>query len=215
MSEHEREVPAATIARLPRYLRALDELAGQAATTASSEQLAELAGVGSPLLRRDLSHLGSHGVRGVGYDVAQLREQMASALGLAADLAVLIIGIGNLGHALASYMAGGRVGYRVAALVDADPRVVGTEVAGLTVEDERDLAEVVRRERVALAVIATPSEAAQQVCGRLVDAGVTGILTFAPVALRVPPGVGVRSVDLASELQILAFRVHGEAGQGS
>ncbi|MCV2394868.1 redox-sensing transcriptional repressor Rex, partial [Actinotalea sp. M2MS4P-6] len=212
-----RPVPPATVARLPRYLRALDELVGEVAT-ASSEQLAAMTGVGSAQLRRDLSHLGPNGVRGVGYDVARLREQVASALGLAADLPVIIVGIGNLGHALASYMAGGRLGFRVAALVDADPAVVGTTVAGLRVEREADLAVVVRRERVALAVIATPAEVAQDVCDRLCDAGVHAILTFAPRELRAREGVEVRAVDLATELQILAFherrRTMPDAGGG-
>ncbi|HMO10956.1 MAG TPA: redox-sensing transcriptional repressor Rex [Actinotalea sp.] len=193
------------VARLPRYLRALDDLARQDVATTSSDRLAEVAGVGPALLRRDLSHLGSHGVRGVGYRVEHLRAEVAAALGVGADLPVVVVGIGNLGHALANYMAGGRLGFRVAALVDADPAVVGTEGAGLPVEHVRDLTAVVVRERVALAVLATPPAVAQEVCDRLTGAGVRGILTFAPRELRVPDGVDVRSVDLATELQILAF----------
>lgn len=199
-----RTVPAATVERLPRYLRALDALASQGASTTSSDELARLAGVGPALVRRDLSSLGSHGTRGVGYDVDRLREHFGSALGLGADLAVVIVGIGNLGHALARYMAGGG-GFRVAALVDADPAVVGTRVAGLLVEHDADLAFVVEREDAALAVLATPADVAQDVCDRLVAAGVRGILTFVPQTLRVPPEVDLRTVDLATELQILAF----------
>ena len=200
-----RAVPPSSVSRLPIYLRALEGLAEQGVTTTSSGQLAQLAGVGPAQLRRDLSFLGSHGVRGVGYGVEHLRGRVAAALGLGVDLAVVIVGIGNLGHALANYVARGSSGFRVAALVDADPAVVGTRVAGLVVADVGDLEQVVRAERVALAVLATPADVAQEVCDRLVGAGVSGILTFVPRVLHVPPGVELRSVDLGTELQILAF----------
>lgn len=199
-----RAVPASTVARLPIYLRALDGLAAEGVETTSSGQLAALAGVGSAQLRRDLSFLGSHGTPGVGYDVEHLQSQVAAALGVTGDLAVVIVGIGNLGHALANYVAVAGKGFRVAALVDAGS-VVGTTVAGLVVQHDRDLEEIVRREGVRLAVLATPAEVSQGVCDRLVAAGVTGILTFVPRVLTVPAGVDVRSVDLATELQILAF----------
>lgn len=206
-----RPVPASTVARLPIYLRALEQLADDGVARTSSGELAELAGVGSAQLRRDLSFLGSHGVRGVGYDVEHLQAQVAAALGVTGDLAVVIVGIGNLGHALANYVAGTGKGFRVAALVDAVPEVVGTTVAGLVVEHGRDLEEVVRRERATIAVLATPADVAQELCDRLVAAGVTGILTFVPRVLQVPDGVDVRSVDLATELQILAFHERRKA----
>ena len=202
-------VPPSTVARLPRYLRALEDLAEQGERTTSSGALAELVGVQAAQLRRDLSYLGSHGVRGVGYDVPHLLSQVMAALGLTHDRAVVIVGLGNLGHALANYVhayvVDGGPGFRVAALVDADPAVVGTRVAGLVVEDSADLEAVVAREGATIAVLATPPDVAQHECDRLVAAGVRGILSFSPRALQVPDGVDVRSVDLASELQILAF----------
>ncbi|MCU1433010.1 MAG: redox-sensing transcriptional repressor Rex [Actinotalea sp.] len=200
-----RTVPASTVARLPIYLRALEGLTADGVGTTSSGQLAVLAGVGPAQLRRDLSFLGSHGVRGVGYDVEHLQAQVAAALGLTGDLAVVIVGIGNLGHALANYVAGTGKGFRVAALVDAVPEVVGTVVAGLAVEHADDLEAIVRREQATLAVLATPAGVAQDVCDRLVASGVTGVLTFVPRVLKVPEHVDVRSVDLGTELQILAF----------
>ncbi len=200
-----RPVPPSTVARLPVYLRALDELAERGRGQTSSGELAELAGVGPAQLRRDLSFLGSHGVRGVGYDVEHLQARVAAELGLTGDLPVVIVGIGNLGHALANYVVDAGTGFRVAALVDADPRVIGTTVAGLVVEDDARLADVVQREGATLAVLATPAAVAQEVCDRLVAAGVTGILTFVPRVLQVPADVDLRSVDLATELQILAF----------
>lgn len=202
-------VPPSTVARLPRYMRALEDLAERGEQQTSSGELAELVGVQAAQLRRDLSYLGSHGVRGVGYDVQNLLSQVMGALGLTHDRAVVIVGLGNLGHALANYVQAyvvdGGPGFRVAALVDADPAVIGTEVAGLVVEDAAHLEDVVAREGATIAVLATPRDVAQEVCDRLVAAGVRGILSFAPRALQVPEGVDVRSVDLASELQILAF----------
>lgn len=203
-----RVVPPATIARLPGYLRALDGLANGGTGTTSSAELAVLAGVHPPLVRRDLSHLGSHGVRGVGYDVDHLREQVAAALGMTADPAVVIVGVGHLGQALANHLARAEPaerGFRVVALVDADPALVGREVAGIVVEPDSALDDVVAREGVRLAVLAVPAAVAQEVTDRLVAAGVTGLLSLVPVVLAVPDGVDVRSVDLAGQLQILAF----------
>ena len=207
----QRPVPASTVARLPVYLRALGRLAEAGVARTSSGELAADSGVSPAQLRRDLSFLGSHGVRGVGYDVEHLQAQVAAALGLTGDLAVVIVGIGNLGHALATYVAAAGTGFRVAALIDVDPGVVGSTVAGLVVEHDADLPAVLLRTGARLAVLATPAEVAQNVCDRLVAAGVTGILTFVPVVLTVPEGVDLRSVDLATELQILAFHERRKA----
>jgi len=201
----ERAVPPATVARLPGYLRALTSLADDGVVTTSSEELAVRAGVGSAQLRKDLSFLGSYGRRGVGYDVAHLSEQVGVVLGLATQRRVVIVGIGNLGHALANYSGFADRGFAVVALVDSSPAVVGTTVAGLVVEPFEALAEIVASRDVSIGVIATSAAAAQDVCDALVVAGVAGILTFAPRALHVPEHVDVRAVDVASELQILAF----------
>ena len=184
----QRPVPASTVARLPVYLRALGRLAEAGVARTSSGELAADSGVSPAQLRRDLSFLGSHGVRGVGYDVEHLQAQVAAALGLTGDLAVVIVGIGNLGHALATYVAAAGTGFRVAALIDVDPGVVGSTVAGLVVEHDADLPAVLLRTGARLAVLATPAEVAQNVCDRLVAAGVTGILTFVPVVLTVQIG---------------------------
>jgi len=200
-----RPVPPATVARLPGYLRALGSLVDDGVVTTSSDELAERAGVSSAQLRKDLSFLGSYGRRGVGYEVAHLSEQVGVVLGLATQRRVVIVGIGNLGHALANYSGFAERGFAVVGLLDADPAVVGTTVAGLVVEPADELARVVEQRDVSIGVIAAPAHAAQGVCDALVGAGVSGILTFAPGALRVPDHVDVRAVDVASELQILAF----------
>lgn len=202
------DLPEATVARLPEYLRALHHLAEAGHDTISSDGLAAAAGVNSAKLRKDLSHLGSYGTRGVGYDVTLLIGQIEHVLGLTKRRAVALVGVGNLGHALAGYAGFGTRGFRIAALFDADPARVGERINSLVVQHIDDLAEVVAAEEISIAVIATPAHAAQPVADRLVDAGVTSILNFAPCVLTVPDGVDVRKVDLAIELQILSFHEH-------
>ena len=211
-----RAVPEATVARLAVYLRVLSGLAEQGVVTVSSEELATAAGVNSANLRKDLSHLGSYGTRGVGYDVAVLVERIENTLGLTRRLAVALVGVGNLGHALAGYGGFTTRGFHIAALLDADPNRIGEKIAGLVVRHVDELPEVVSELDIAIGVIATPASAAQEVCDRLVSAGVTSILNFAPTVLAVPDGVDVRKVDLSIELQILAYheqrKTHGAAG---
>ncbi|GAA3286112.1 MULTISPECIES: redox-sensing transcriptional repressor Rex [Dactylosporangium] len=202
------DLPEATVARLPEYLRALHHLAEEGHETVSSEGLAAAAGVNSAKLRKDLSHLGRTGTRGVGYDVTVLIDQIEHVLGLTHRRAVALVGVGNLGHALAGYAGFGNRGFRIAALFDADLGRVGEQINGLVVHHIEDLPAIVDSESISIAVIATPAHAAQHVCDRLVAAGVTSILNFAPCVLGVPEGVDVRKVDLAIELQILSFHEH-------
>ncbi|KUG51783.1 REX family transcriptional regulator [Serinicoccus chungangensis] len=203
-----RGVPEATVGRLPGYLQALSTLAEQGRASISSEELAGLAGVRSAQVRKDLSHLGTYGVRGVGYDVARLAEQVSAELGLSRDWPVVIVGMGNLGRALASYEGLATRGFHVVALADNDPAVVGSRVEGMTVQALGDL----RPDGpVAVGVITTPPHAAQEVADVLVGLGVHSLLTFAPGVLEVPSDVDVRRVDLATELQILTFHQHQRA----
>jgi redox-sensing transcriptional repressor len=204
-------IPEATVARLPVYLRALYTLADRSIATVSSEELAASAGVNSAKLRKDLSHLGSYGTRGVGYDVEYLVYQVSRELGLTQDWPVVIVGAGNLGRALANYGGFASRGFRIAALLDCDPGVVGTVIARHTVRSAADIESVVAEHAVSIGVIATPAASAQDVCDRLVAAGVTSILNFAPIVLSVPSGVDVRKVDLSIELQILAFHAQRRA----
>jgi redox-sensing transcriptional repressor len=205
------DLPEATVARLPEYLRALHHLSEAGHDTISSEGLAAAAGVNSAKLRKDLSHLGSYGTRGVGYDVARLVDQIEYVLGLTQRRSVALVGIGNLGHALAGYAGFASRGFRIAALFDADRKRVGEEINGMVVRHVDDLPDIVAAESITIGVIATPAGAAQEVADLLVSAGVTGILNFAPCVLGVPDGVDVRKVDLAIELQILSFHAHRKA----
>jgi len=140
----ERSIPEATVGRLPVYLRALVETAGSGTATVSSEELAGAAGVNSAKVRKDLSHLGSYGTRGVGYDVAYLIHQIRRELGLTQDWAIVIAGIGNLGHALANYRGFAERGFRIAALVDEDPAKVGERVGELTIRHVDELSRLDR-----------------------------------------------------------------------
>ncbi|HET9612413.1 MAG TPA: redox-sensing transcriptional repressor Rex [Acidimicrobiales bacterium] len=210
-----RKIPEATVARLPIYLRSLLEVAGDGMPTISSERLAELSGFNAAKVRKDLSYLGSYGTRGVGYDVDYLQFQMSRELGLNKDWHVVIAGIGNLGHALANYGGFSDRGFPVAALVDADPRVVGTEINGITVRHIDEIGDIAGEMRIAIGIIATPASAAQEVADRLIAAGVTSILNFAPTIVTVPPEVSLRKVDLAVELQILSFYQQRRGGDAA
>ena len=210
-AEH-RTVPEATVARLAIYLRVLSGLAEQGVVTVSSEELASVAGVNSANLRKDLSHLGSYGTRGVGYDVAVLVDRIEGTLGLTRHRAVALIGIGNLGHALANYGGFATRGFHIAALLDADPDRVGERIAGLVVRHVDELAAVIAEHDVSIVILATPATAAQEVCDKVVACGVTSVLNFAPTVLSVPEGVEVRKVDLGIELQILSFHEQRKLG---
>src|SRR5450631_315770 len=156
-------IPEATIARLPVYLRVLYAFAEQDIATVSSEELAAAAGVNSAKLRKDLSHLGSYGTRGVGYDVDYLVYQVSRELGLTQDWPVVIVGAGNLGRALANYGGFASRGFRIAALLDSDPEVVGSQIGRHVVRHSDDLEVVIAQDSVAIGVIATPAAAAQGV----------------------------------------------------
>ena len=193
------------MARLPVYLRSLLQVAEAKTATISSESLADLAGVNAAKVRKDLSFLGSYGTRGVGYDVEYLLYQISRKLGLTQDWPVVIVGVGNLGQALAKYGGFGARGFKVVALVDAHPDMVGEQVGDLVIRHMDELSPIVAAERIAIGIIATPSSSAQDVADRLVAAGVTSILNFAPARLDVPDHVSVRKVDLSTELQILSY----------
>jgi redox-sensing transcriptional repressor len=191
------------------YHRSLLSLTARGVLLVSSEELAEASGVSSAKLRKDLSFLGSYGTRGVGYDVEFLLYQIARALGLTQVWPVVIVGIGNLGNALAGYPGFASRGFSVVGLFDTDPNRVGetVTVAGkeIVVTDISKLPQVVLSSGASIGVIATPETAAQEVCDVMVRNVITSILNIETVLIEVPEGVDVRRVDLATELQILAF----------
>jgi len=199
-------IPEATVARLPRYLRCLTDMS-HTSGTCSSEDLAEAAGVNSAQVRKDFSHLGAHGTRGVGYDREELREQIRKALGLTSVHPVVVIGAGNMGSALANYKGFETWGFEIVAVLDVDEDRIGTRVDGLMVESLQRLEDVVANKGIEIGILATPRSAAQTVFDRLTAAGVKSILNLAPTILKTDDDVSVRRVDLSTELGILAFHL--------
>lgn len=205
MTEDGLQVPAASVARLPLYLRCLEELREDGVSTVSSSRLAELAGVNAAKLRKDLSHLGSYGTRGVGYEVPNLLNQIQRQLGLDEQSPVVVVGLGNLGQALAKHDGFGDRGFPIVALFDVQPDIVGITVGDLVVSNFDDLESIVAEHGARTAIIATPAEAAQDATDKVIAAGITSVLNFAPTVVQVAEGVALRQVDLALELQILSY----------
>ena len=199
-----RRIPRATVTRLPAYLRYLDSLGPQAQTVQSSD-LAAASGVNAAKVRKDLSYIGASGVRGVGYDVDELRTLILRRLGLSSEVTVILVGAGNLGSALARYKGFDDRGFHIVAVYDVDPKRVGKRLAGLEIRHLDQLEADLAARPADIGIIATPPSEAQAVATRLVQGGVAGILNFAPTVLKVPTHATVRQVDLATELQILSF----------
>lgn len=183
------------------------ELASNGPATVSSSSLAELAGVNDAQVRKDLSYLGPHGTRGVGYNVDHLIVEISDVLGVSNTWPVVVCGLGNLGLALANHSGFTDRGFPVVAAVDTDPNKIGAIIDGVTVYHPTHLTEVVAEHRIAIGVITTPAEAAQETVDLLVAAGVRSILSFAPAVLLAPNATDVRSVDLSTEFQILGFHL--------
>lgn len=198
------ELSRATVARLPRYLRLLDDVR-ESQTTVSSGDLARAAGVNAANVRRDLSDLGFQGTRGVGYSVTDLRGRIQRELGIDGRRRVAIIGAGNLGTALARYSGLGQRGFDVVAIYDIDPGRVGELIGDVKVSEIDSVGRDCSEGLFDMAILAVPAGSAQQVANELVEAGVSSILNFAPVRVSVPNAVPVRQVDLSTELQILSY----------
>jgi len=191
---------------LSLYLRFVSELDADGVRTVSSKVLAERFALNAALIRKDLSHFGDLGVRGVGYVVKDLKQRLRQILGLDRRLNVAIIGAGNLGFALADYPGFRQEGFRIVALFDTQRAKVGRRSrGGVLIHDLRELKRVTRREGITIAVIAVPAASAQVVANTVVDAGIKAVLNFSPGALRMPPDVKLKSVDLTVSLESLSF----------
>jgi redox-sensing transcriptional repressor len=199
-----RKIPPATVKRLPLYLQCIDQIDSDSIGI-SSKNLADLAKVNDAQVRRDLSYLGTLGTRGVGYDIKTLRNQLQLELGLVEGWSAVIVGVGNLGSALAHYGGFKDKGFGVVGLFDDDPKKINSQVAGLVVTPLNKMEEYCKKYKVAIGIIATPGEYAQSVADQLIDCGVRSILNFAPVLLKNVKDVQIRSVDLSQELQILSY----------
>lgn len=201
-----RKIPESTVRRLSHYLRSLEGFA-ESGGTVSSEELAARGQTTAAQVRKDLSHFGSFGKRGLGYQVDELRDRLRAILGVDRPWRVALVGAGRIGLALFEYPAFRSRGYDCVAIFDADPEKIGQTWGELTIRPPETFAEVVTELDVELVILAVPAEAAQEMAVRAVDAGVKGILNFAPIRLNVPPRVPVEDVNLVMELEALSFAI--------
>lgn len=203
----------ASVGRFSLYLRHLDRLARDGTATVSSGQLGDALGITDAQVRKDLAYLGNLGQPGIGYPTPELIRALRNRLGVDRLWNVAVVGVGNLARALLRYRGFEQQGFKFVALFDAEPAKVGEEIDGLKVYAMSEMAAVVKEQKVELGVVAVPAAAAQEVTDALVAAGIEGILNFAPTVLRLPTGVSLVSVDMAVQLEQLAFLVHlGQAG---
>jgi redox-sensing transcriptional repressor len=199
------EISPLTLNRLSFYLRCLRQLQELGLARISSQEMARRYHLSATQIRKDLAQFGEFGIRGVGYQVAELADHLDALLGLDRDHPMVIVGVGNLGSALARYLGFNHGAFHVVAGVDNDPRKIGRTIAGFTVRDAADLAEVVRETGAVIGVLTVPSDLAQHYYDALADAGVRGVLNFATLRVKPRPGVPLKNVDLRINLEELAF----------
>jgi redox-sensing transcriptional repressor len=202
------KIPTATITRLSIYSRYLEALSQEGVKIIASDKLAEKCGINPAQIRKDLAYFGEFGIRGVGYFVKELLFEIKRILGLNKIWKMALVGIGNLGSALLAHQNFIRQGYEFAAVFDTDPAKVGRRLpSGQVIHHMDDLEDVVKENGIEIAVIATPTNKAQAVAQRLVDAGVKAILNFAPTQLQLTEGMSVENVDFTVKLDNLAYHL--------
>jgi redox-sensing transcriptional repressor len=199
------EVPEVVVARLPQYVRILQDLLDEGAQVANSQQLGEKLQVTPAQIRKDLSYFGRFGKQGRGYSVRGLLAELKQILGLNIDWNVAVVGVGRLGRAILTYPGFTPDGFHLVAALDNNPNLVGQVVEGLTVRPVDDMASVVQEHNISIAIVAVPSRFAQQVIDDLVRCGVRAILNYAPVVPQVPEGVRVRNIDPVLSLQSMTY----------
>jgi len=202
-----RRIPASTIRRLSHYLRSLEDLEGSGDETVSSEELAIRGQTTAAQVRKDLSHFGSFGKRGLGYRVDELRQRLRQILGVDRVWKVALIGAGRIGSALFEYPAFESRGYECVAIVDSDPQKIGSRWGKLQIHGPADLESLLTGLGVELVILAVPARAAQEMAERAVKAGIKGILNFAPIRLKVPRHIPVEDVNLVMQLEALSFAI--------
>jgi redox-sensing transcriptional repressor len=198
-------IPDIVIGRLPIYLRALNHMIQEGREYTSSHELGERLGISSAQIRKDLSHFGEFGKQGTGYNLVYLYEQIRHILRVDQQWPVAVVGVGDLGRAIAHYRGFAARGFKVAALFDSDSDKIGEQIDDLTVLPMEQIGAEIQRQAIQVAMISVPAEAAQKVANQLVEAGVRAILNYAPITLAVPPGVHVQYIDPVAHLQHMTF----------
>jgi redox-sensing transcriptional repressor len=199
------KIPDIIIGRLPVYLRALQRMAEKGMKTTSSQELGDYVGISAAQIRKDISQFGEFGKQGTGYSIPFLIDKLREILNVNRMWDVAVVGVGDMGHALARYQGFSNRGFRVTMIFDVDPSKVGQKVGDFVVEDATKLVERVRSAKVKVAMVTVPAAAAQEVADRLIEAGVKGILNYAPTSLNVPTGVLVQHIDPSTHLQRMTY----------
>jgi redox-sensing transcriptional repressor len=202
---NKREIPDIIVSRLPVYLRALRHMQAQGKQTTSSQELGEQVGISAAQIRKDLSQFGEFGKQGTGYNIPFLVGKLREILKVGRVWEVALVGMGDMGHALARYQGFADRGFRVALVFDNDPARIGEKVGGFVVRDEKEMVKAIREAGIQVAMVCVPAAAAQAVATKLVEAGVKAILNYAPISLSVPQGVRVQYLDPSVGLQRMTY----------
>lgn len=198
-------VPDIVVGRLPRYLQALEHMHREGIKTTSSQELGDAIGISAAQIRKDLSQFGEFGKQGTGYSVAYLVEQLQTILKLNKVWDLALVGMGDLGNALARYQGFAEHGFRITAAFDNDPEKIGKQVAGLIIQDSREMERIIPQLGIKIAMLTVPASAAQSVAEEMVKAGIRAILNYAPISLNLPEGVHVENIDPIIKLQHMTY----------
>jgi redox-sensing transcriptional repressor len=199
------DIPDIIISRLPIYLRALRHMKSEKQETTSSQELGARVGISAAQIRKDLSQFGGFGKQGTGYEISNLIEKLRNILKVGRVWDVAVVGMGDMGHALARYQGFSDRGFRVAMVFDSDPAKIGQQVGDFIVRDSKEIVPAIRNAGIKLAMLCVPAAAAQEVTNLLVEAGVRAILNYAPISLNVPTGVRVQYLDPSIGLQRMTY----------
>ena len=200
-------IPDIIIGRLPVYLRALQRLSDKGIQTTSSQELGEIVGISAAQIRKDISQFGEFGKQGTGYSIPFLIERLRTILKVDRVWDVVIVGMGDIGHALARYQGFSNRGFVIKMVFDSDPQKVGQKVGSFEILDMAVMAEKIKQNKIKMAMLTVPAAVAQEVADQLIKAGVKGILNYAPISLSVPPGVRVQHIDPATHLQRMTYYI--------
>jgi redox-sensing transcriptional repressor len=199
------KIPDIIIGRLPIYLRALQRMSEKGMKTTSSQELGEIVGISAAQIRKDISQFGEFGKQGTGYSIAFLMDKLREILKVHRMWDVAIVGVGDIGHALARYQGFTNRGFRVVMIFDSDASKIGEKIGDYVIEDSSKMVERIRSEKIKLAMVTVPASTAQEVADKLVQAGVRAILNYAPTSINVPKNVRVQYIDPATHLQRMTY----------
>lgn len=200
-------IPDIIIGRLPVYLRALQRLSEKGIQTTSSQELGDIVGISAAQIRKDISQFGEFGKQGTGYSIPFLIERLRTILKVDRVWDVVIVGMGDIGHALARYQGFSNRGFLIKMVFDSDPQKIGQKVGNFEILDMNVMAEKIKQNKIKIAMLTVPASVAQEVADQLVKAGVRGILNYAPISLSVPAGVRVQHIDPATHLQRMTYYI--------